>query len=610
MLGDVRRRLASDEPLDLLAEVSSLLNVVDLRRLPPMERARAASELPTLAELVASFCEIDCVETTALLAGFAHLADDELVRHRARRALAERRYPLPDWLRRLGDSTVTGVVSMEHVLRDGDNLMVGLRLGSGHPLTLVTYVDHNLGTLVKDAFVIPETLDDVVEDMRSKADDPDVVFAPLPPADGRARIEQAIEMGAMTVPPFETDTWPACRPLLEWALRMLPEGGTGFVRPSWSEEERQELARRFFASAHGRPFDDDDLRGLLPIVLLFACDYGPGDPLRWSPTAVELLLDFVPRKVMAPAAELQALPDLVRAFVAFCHAERDIRPSLTRDTLAAVDRFAPEYLDTVRTPGPRSLSQAAVAAAIRSGELGPLADLPPEVTAALAEALDEWDEDDWDEEEEEEEDDDWDEDDEEAMARMAELLDTSTAGMGRRMLHLLTEQVGGTEALERLDTVPLPDEPFDWSVVPDDVAPVVGQVLAHCDACCDERLDVEYRTACRRLLAKVVAGDPQVFRRRGRPETAAAAICWAVGKANDLFFSGHAGPSTTATELMGFFGISSGGVSQRAGTLLRAAGWPSWYGGEVNFGDPGLLVSSRRASIISRRDRARQWMAD
>ena len=63
------------------------------------------------------------------------------------------------------------------------------------------------------------------------------------------------------------------------------------------------------------------------------------------------------------------------------------------------------------------------------------------------------------------------------------------------------------------------------------------------DACCDELLDVEYRTACRRLLARVAAGDPAVFRRRASSATAAAAICWIVGKDNDLFRSGAAGCS-------------------------------------------------------------------
>jgi hypothetical protein len=56
----------------------------------------------------------------------------------------------------------------------------------------------------------------------------------------------------------------------------------------------------------------------------------PGDPQRWSPVAVEILLaDWIPRKITARAEQLSKAPDLLRAFIRFCHAEREIRPALT-----------------------------------------------------------------------------------------------------------------------------------------------------------------------------------------------------------------------------------------------------------------------------------------
>ena len=39
---------------------------------------------------------------------------------------------------------------------------------------------------------------------------------------------------------------------------------------------------------------------MLSSLLWFGSGYGPGDPLRWSPTAVEILmLDWIPRKILA-----------------------------------------------------------------------------------------------------------------------------------------------------------------------------------------------------------------------------------------------------------------------------------------------------------------------
>ena len=80
----------------------------------------------------------------------------------------------------------------------------------------------------------------------------------------------------------------------------------------------------------------------------------------------------------------------------------------------------------------------------------------------------------------------------------------------------LAAEVGGDDVLEALDDSPLPDEPFDWTGIAEDIAPRVREVLAMVDRCCDDLLDVEYRTACRRLLARAAVGDPKVFRRKAK----------------------------------------------------------------------------------------------
>lgn len=68
---------------------------------------------------------------------------------------------------------------------------------------------------------------------------------------------------------------------------------------------------------------------------------GPGDPMRWSPTAVEiLLLDRIPRKIVESPEVLATVPALLRKFIRFCHHERGIRASLTEQTVAASDAQA------------------------------------------------------------------------------------------------------------------------------------------------------------------------------------------------------------------------------------------------------------------------------
>lgn len=549
LLDDVAGALRSDEPLDLLSFVSTLVSAIDRRSHVTFgPDAVDVDELPTLAGLVDTFLDVEAVETSALLAVIRALTVDEVLRARIGRELLRRDDPLPRWVDRLTDVEATGTSEMVHVLGDGDNVLVGVRLADGHHLTFVIYIDHNSGTVVKDAFVIADSLDAVRNLMRDNLDDPHTDIRPLDPADAKVRVTDAVDHGAMLYPPFETDTWPACRPLVEWAVSLLPDGGTGYEPPEWSEAQQAALADRFFASAHGRSLDDADVRGLLESVLWFGTGYGPGDPMRWSPTAVEIiLLDWIPRKIVADVDYLSNAPDLLAGFIRFCHAERGIPAELTDETLAALRAYAPEYFDIIRSPRPQG-PEALLAA------MGVLGD-------DELDAIDErWERD------------------------------------HRRKL--LTEAVGA-DALDELDDAALPDEAFDWIGIPDDVRDKVDEVRVECDRCCDALLDAEYRTACRRFLARVARGDAEVFRRRGRSDTAAAAVCWTIGKANELFNPARGG--MTATELLAFFGLK-GGISQRANTLMKAAGIDHRYG-DVGLGSPDYLVSSRRAQVIERRDR-------
>jgi len=350
--------------------------------------------------------------------------------------------------------------------------------------------------------------------------------------------------------------------MVEWIARLLPEGGTGYVREEWSDSARRQLTKRFFSSPEGSRLDDRDHRQLLESLLWFGADYGPGDPMRWSSVAVEILLvNWIPRKIVADAEFLGKAPDLLRSFIRFCHAERGIRSELTVQTLEAVDLYEPEYQRVIRSPRPQ----------------GP---------AALLAEMGVFDTDElWGDDEE----DDYDDDDEE--------FDYETV-----MRELLEDAVGGPSNLRKLNTKPLPDEKFQWAKVPDDVRERVAEVLAICDSCCDELLDVEYRTACRRLLARIATGNPDVFRRRGRSDTAAAAVCLLVGKANDLFSAQRGRMSIK--KLMEHFGLSQGSVSQRAGSLVKGTGIPlrDRYR-DITLASPALLVSTRRKHILEMLDR-------
>lgn len=557
LFGEVRATLRESHPLPLLAWTSSLLAVIDPRTRDPFDRGEL-QEPPTRDALLGSFLDERRPETSALLEAVAALIDDELAEHRIRRELADRPGKPPRWLRRLAPPRVLRTVEMSHVLGDGDNIMLDVRTGNDDPMTVVAYIDHNLGTLVKDAFVIDEPLATVQPQYEQMvADEPDAFLAELDPADARVRITEAIELAAITHPPLETETWPACRALVEWVVRHLPTGGTGYDRPAWSEQERDELAERFLASPLVADLPEHVARDLTDVMVWFACDHGPGDPLRWSMVSVEIFLtDFLLRKAMLPRSTMLRAPQVLEAFVRFAHDERDIRQELTAETLAGVQQHTSTFL-----------SRLAEQDDVDSDDAGrQLIDLLMRMSGG------------------------------------APLLDDdgrpfTYEGAIRRSL---AERVGGEEALATLDTEPLPDEPLDLDRVPDDVHDRVRGIAAMTDACCEELLDLEHRTACRRLLADVAAGDPAIFRRRSRDDRAAAAVAWVVCKANDTL-EPHSG-GLAATELVGWFGVD-GSVSQRAATMLGAIDLPGMHAGDMRMGTTRYLVSAARAEIIERRDR-------
>ena len=578
----MRRAVRARHPLDLLALVSSLLAVVDPRPKDPFDpvpdaeiaargrgtRPGGSSEAVSLELLVESFQEVVRPETTAMLAVIAEMAGDELLRARLRREVAGRGHHLPPWLDHLGDVSVHRSVEMVHVLGDGDNIILGVHIPPRHELSAVVYIDHNLGTLVKDAFVVPDAIDGLIDVMRRTADDPDTEWRDIALADARVRITEAIELAAITYPPFESDTWPACRPLVEWLTRKLPGGGKGYVRPEWTEADRRALAERFRASQFGGRHRTRDARDLLDSILWFGTDYGPGDPLRWSPVAVEILLtDWIPRKIVAPWAYLAQVPDVLRDFVRFSHHERGIRPALTEETVAAIDEFEPAYHALIRSPRP----QGPAALLARLGVIDPEGP---------------WDDALADEDDEEYEDEEYDDED---LPSYREL-----------MLDSVAREVGGRDELQALTDEPLPDEQVAWDRVADDIAPEVRRVADLCDRWCDEAVgSTECRTACRRLLGDIAAGDASVFRRRAKTESAAAGVCWLVGSANRLFDPRYGG--LLVKDLVRWFGLS-GSPSQRRRTLLRAAGIADEGWGPVRLG-ARYLVAAHRRRLIERRER-------
>ncbi len=338
LIDEVRQALAG-HPLELLGLVSVLIEATrpdQLAGLPPHPQGDTVD----LTSLLDGLIGVRIGETTALLAVLAELVDDADMRDRCRREVAARRDSLPGWIADLCDVEVYKAVRMTHVLGDGDEVLIGARLASGDELTCAAFVDHNSESVVKDAFLVPEPIDTVVGLGIERNTDPDTSFVDMSAADARAWLDHGLRHGlALTE---QSESWPACRPMLRWLVRQLPVGGSAHQSPGWARGQIAELCGQFFASAQGARFSRGDHGTLLEELL------SGGDPLRWGVPRIEQLLGE-PRygSVGVPVEVALAAPELLRCFVPFAHARGGIRDELTAEALDAIDSIAPAYREAL-----------------------------------------------------------------------------------------------------------------------------------------------------------------------------------------------------------------------------------------------------------------------
>ena len=329
----IRSALAGGHPLGLLSLASMVIHVAKPE--PLLSLKSGLCDTNYLDRVLTSLLGVRDRETTALLAVIAELlVDDPAPQLRCRNEVAERDMHLPRWITALPQADVYRAVRRTNVFGDVDELVFGMRLDGGHELTIAVQIDHNMLSSVADAGVVPDPIEESLARVAESSSDTHVFEMRL--ADARVWIEDALNKPTLAP---ETETWPLYRPLVQWLVGRLPEGGE-HRSPARDLEPTEELCDRFFASGSAAPFTDSSHRELL--LELF--ETGTGDPLRWSTARVEQAIggasyseDSIPLEVALDA------PDLLRAFIPYAHAQSGIRDDLTSRTLAMVDALRSSY---------------------------------------------------------------------------------------------------------------------------------------------------------------------------------------------------------------------------------------------------------------------------
>lgn len=274
---------------------------------------------------------------------------------------------LPSWIGAVGRAEPTrGWVSSD-VFGDQDSLVIGFRHDrGGGEHALVVLVDHNLSGQAKDAWIGVD-FDDVVGTWKANAE-PHMRMYEAPVDETLRRLRAAMASSDLWNgdADLRTEDFAQHRALIWARLRRvgLTDGEPSGIDVTRAEHEA--LVEELMASSHGRELSETltgvDVEVLVQYILELRSDYG-GQPLRWSPTVVAMLLGILaPRKLLLDAGQAAALPAVVRAIVRFSGERTGLDGVFVDETLAAVDEVEREFLDRIGDPAAAGPAKTVLAA--------------------------------------------------------------------------------------------------------------------------------------------------------------------------------------------------------------------------------------------------------
>jgi hypothetical protein len=151
----IRPLLAAPTAFDLLSTAAGFVEIVTERQTDQLGAQRM--EKVDGPEFLGSLLDPGWPELAVLGTAMATMLPDRaIVRQLRSQALPP---GAPTWASTMDSIEVTGTYVQTEPLGDGANLWVCVRWPDGSEATTILFIDHNMGTLLKDAFLIPAGAD-------------------------------------------------------------------------------------------------------------------------------------------------------------------------------------------------------------------------------------------------------------------------------------------------------------------------------------------------------------------------------------------------------------------------------------------------------------------
>jgi len=331
----------SPEPLEVEVFASRLLGTFDR---PLIDVADSIDFLGQ--QLVTFLVGKRSSDALALLHGIAAVADEPLAKS-ARVGITRLRAAGrddPPFANRTGAYRFLDAWTSIDEYGDQEMVAVSFVDPTEHAHVLAFMIDHNFDGLVREAMFVPDL--DVFR--RTWAEISGMAIVGVDAQELADRLGQGLRMYELFLDPPTSDDVRELAVLMRARLRVLPAARAREFREV-DDDEREALVVAFARSKEAGL--SDLVTDLARYFVDYRFDYTDGDPLRWSPIAVELcLVDWFPRKVSLADEELNAVPDALRRFVRYAGRRKGLTRASVAETIDAIDEFEPDFLAAMREP--------------------------------------------------------------------------------------------------------------------------------------------------------------------------------------------------------------------------------------------------------------------
>ncbi|MFY9867787.1 MAG: hypothetical protein WAK58_28600, partial [Trebonia sp.] len=279
----------------------------------------------------------------------------------------------PAWADHLGAVTPAECYVNSDEWGDQDEIICVFSYAGEEPHALVSLVDYNTEGMIRDGWVTSR-VDKLLEHCRQAAEGkPADAFKQIDPPHARRVLRAALDATDAAEDPPVSESFASYHAFIRARIRALPPAagrGQRGRRP-WSRERRALIAAEFLASDEAEDLSDRQAASrVVDRIIDYGCDQDSGRPLRMSPVKVQnFMLSWLPRRVMLCAADQDAMPHVLAAWVRWAGHKRGLTEGAIGQTLDTVFDSMSTFSRIYRDPAEFGLDEKLVARLLPDSDL-------------------------------------------------------------------------------------------------------------------------------------------------------------------------------------------------------------------------------------------------